>query len=308
MILLLGQGSDPPLRAVTGELERMGADYVCADAQLDVVMDWRPDSEAVLAVSDRVVPLADVKSAYLRPWRIAAKGEGERQALALLLAWADDSAACVVNRPSASLPNHSKPMQTQSIARFGFLVPETLITTDPATAREFVRRHGEVVYKSISGVRSIVRRLTNDRLDELEQVRHCPTQFQRYIPGEDLRVHVIGESAVAVRIASNRDDYRYAARDGGSIEAAEVALEPGAVESLIRMVRQMGLLVAGVDLRRTLSGELYCLEVNPSPAFTYYEQLVGINLAARIAELLVEASSFRESQNKSSPQRTLRTT
>ena len=276
------------MRAVAAELERMGADYVCADAELDVAMPWRPDSEAVLSVSGRVVPLADVKSAYLRPLRVVAKSEGERQALALLFAWADDSTACVVNRPSASLPNHSKPMQAQSISRFGFLVPETLITTDPVAACDFARRHGEVVYKSVSGVRSIVRRLTSERLDELEYVRHCPTQFQRYIHGEDLRVHVIGESAVAVRIASNRDDYRYAARDGGTIEATATELDPGVAEALIRMAREMGLLVAGVDLRRTPCGELYCLEVNPSPAFTYYEQLVGVRLAARIAELMVQ--------------------
>ena len=52
------------------------------------------------------------------------------------------------------------------------------------------------------------------------------------------------------------------------------------------MIQQMHLLVAGVDLRRTPCGELYCLEVNPSPGFTYFEQLAGIDLAVYIAGFL----------------------
>jgi glutathione synthase/RimK-type ligase-like ATP-grasp enzyme len=287
VILLLGQRNDPPLRAVAVELERMRAEYLCADRELEVAKRWHPGSDAVLKISGQVLPLEEVKSAYLRPLGLPAKGEGDRQALGVLLAWADQSAARILNRPSASLPNNSKPLQAQWVARFGFHVPETLITTDPHAAREFACRHGEIVYKSISGVRSIVRRLSRDRFAELDHVRHCPTQFQRWIPGDDLRVHVIGETVAAVRIVSDRDDYRYAARDGGSIEAASTELDPSVAESLRSMVLQMGLLVAGIDLRRTPTGELYCLEINPSPAFTYYEQLAGVALARRIAELLL---------------------
>ena len=287
MILLLGQRTDPPLRAVAAELERMGAKYCCADRELEVAQPWRPGSDAVLKLSGQVLPLAEVKSAYLRPFGLAAKTAVEAEALAVLLAWGDQSAARVLNRPSASLPNNSKPLQTQWIAHFGLRIPETLITTDPSAAREFACRHGEVIYKSISGVRSIVRRLSRDRFTELDHVRHCPTQFQRYIPGDDIRVHVFGDTVVAVRIVSDRDDYRYAARDGGSIEAAMIELEPAVADSLRSMVLDMGLLVAGIDLRITPAGELYCLEINPSPAFTYYEQLAGVSMARRIAELLV---------------------
>jgi D-alanine-D-alanine ligase-like ATP-grasp enzyme len=49
----------------------------------------------------------------------------------------------------------------------------------------------------------------------------------------------------------------------------------------------MGLWLAGIDLRRTPSGEIYCLEINPSPGFTYYEQLAGVSLAPSIAALLL---------------------
>lgn len=284
MILLIGQSNDPPLRAVAAELERMGATYLFVNGNTKLLKPWQPRSEAVLSVSGKLVPLEEVRSAYLRP---LGASESERQAFVTLLAWADQAPALVVNRPTASLPNNSKPLQAQWIIRLGLRVPETLITTDPQAASDFVRLHKEVVYKSTSGVRSIVRRLSRERFAELQNVRHCPTQFQRYIPGNDLRVHVVGETISALRIASDRDDYRYAARDGGAIEVSRVELDATLADSLRAVVRQMSLLVAGIDLRRTPTGEFYCLEINPSPAFTYYEQLAGVALARAIAELLV---------------------
>jgi len=287
VILLLGQSSDSPLREVAAELQRMGARYLFVNTDIQVLERWRPGSEAVLSVSGHSLPLEQVTSAYLRPFALEANSDGEREAVGTLLAWADRSEARIVNRPLSSLPNNSKPLQAQFIARFGLRVPETLITTEPQMACDFARVYGDVVYKSISGVRSIVRRLSGDRFSELEHVRHCPTQFQRYIPGTELRVHVIGRAVSALQITSDCDDYRYAARDGGVVAATQVELDPSVAGSLRALVKGMDLLVAGIDLRRTPAGELYCLEVNPSPAFTYYEQLAGVSLAAGIAELLM---------------------
>ena len=48
----------------------------------------------------------------------------------------------------------------------------------------------------------------------------------------------------------------------------------------------IGLLVAGIDLRRTVNGEWYCFEANPSPGFTFYEQATGWPMADAIAQLL----------------------
>jgi hypothetical protein len=48
----------------------------------------------------------------------------------------------------------------------------------------------------------------------------------------------------------------------------------------------MGLLVSGVDLRRTADECWCCFEVNPSPGFTYYEGHTGQPIAGAIAALL----------------------
>jgi len=48
----------------------------------------------------------------------------------------------------------------------------------------------------------------------------------------------------------------------------------------------MGLGFAGIDLRRTPDGELICFEVNPSPAFSYYEAQTGQPIAEALAAYL----------------------
>ena len=49
-----------------------------------------------------------------------------------------------------------------------------------------------MIYKSISGIRSIVQKVTKHDLDRLDRIRWCPTQFQRLVEGQDIRAHVIG--------------------------------------------------------------------------------------------------------------------
>jgi glutathione synthase/RimK-type ligase-like ATP-grasp enzyme len=287
VILLVGSRNDPPLGAVASCLQRVGADYVCMDGNTRVVRSWSPHSEAVLEVNGRALPLDEVRSAYLRPVGLVTGRGEERRSMETLLAWADQSPAVIVNAPAASVLNNSKPLQSQKIRHYGLRVPETLVSTDPQAVREFEMECGTVIYKSTSGIRSIVRRLRKEQFPNLDAVGNCPTQFQRYIPGHDLRVHVIGNSLYALLIQSNCDDYRYASREGGHVTAREVKLDLATAASLRKMVQEMGLLVAGIDLRETPPGELYCLEVNPSPGFTYYEQLAGVELATHIAELLV---------------------
>jgi hypothetical protein len=49
----------------------------------------------------------------------------------------------------------------------------------------------------------------------------------------------------------------------------------------------MGLALAGVDLRLRPDGRWFCFEVNPSPAFSYYENAAGQPIAAAVATLLM---------------------
>lgn len=288
MILLWGMPGDDPLDEVWAALALLEADARFLD-QRDPhdatvkVAEAEAEAAGTVTTDDGTIDLARVGAAYVRPQESSDRG---RLADASLLAWADLTRANVVNRPAAMAANNSKPYQLGLVERFGFNVPDTLVTTDPREAQRFRRRHGRVIYKSVSGVRSIVSQLHDEQLERLADVANCPTQFQQYVPGEDVRAHVVGEEIHATVVRSDVDDYRYAPQAGAALELTETELPADVADRCRAATRGMGLHLAGIDLRRTPDGWV-CFEVNPSPAFTFYERATGQPIAAAVARLLI---------------------
>ncbi|MBD2198745.1 MULTISPECIES: ATP-grasp domain-containing protein [Calothrix] len=312
LILLWGISEESPLAAVYSELNHLGVPTVILD-QRDIL-----DTEIELCVGDlqrpiqgqirtwyQKIDLSEITAAYLRPYdsrrlpQITASGANSpawQHAIAVddtLMGWSEITPAFVINRPSFMAANGSKPYQLQQIRSLGFKVPDTLVTTDPEAVRAFWQLHGNVIYKSISGIRSKVSRLGVEHLERLDDVAWCPTQFQQYIPGRDYRVHVVGTEVFASEIVSQADDYRYAAEDDESTEIRACYL-PQEVEQQCRILaKAINLPLCGIDLRRTPTGEWYCFEVNPSPGFTYYQQFTGQPISQAIANLLIGNNRIR---------------
>ena len=253
-------------------------------------------SGCITICRDRI-DLGDVTAVYLRPYEssllpfIADAGPGSEAARHaslvddILTIWSDLTPAFVVNPLASMSPNGSKPYQLQQIRNLGWSVPETLVTTDPDAACAFWEQHGEVVYKSVSSIRSRVSRLRPEHRERFSNVSFCPTQFQRYIPGIDHRVHVVGTEVFACEVRSVADDYRYPGEGSTEIRACTLSSE---LEDRCRtLAAGLKLPVAGIDLRRTPEDDWICFEVNPSAGFTYYESASGLPIAQAVARLLV---------------------
>jgi len=177
-----------------------------------------------------------------------------------------------VNRLSGAISNHSNPYQTIHIRRCGFSTPPALLTNDPDAALQFYEEFkGQVIYKSISGVRSIVRRVNKEQLARLPLLRHAPGQFQAFITGDNIRVHTVGNRWIATRIRSEAVDYRYAQQEGLTVAMEPTTLPVAVAEACLRVARRFRLLFAGIDLKEGQDGDYYCFEVNPPPAFQYYQ-------------------------------------
>ena len=262
MILVAGIPDERPVARVIEALDAIGANYrvfdqrrvAAAGLQLDIGDAAVGGAvSGTLTIEEESLPLSEISGMYLRlmddrllPGVTERPPESSerthsRRFHELLLRFADIAPGRVLNRPADTASNHSKPYQAQLIRESGFDIPETLITNDPAAAREFMERigsaGGDVIYKSVSGVRSIVRRVQPQDLARLDRIRWCPTQFQRHVAGTDIRVHVVGDTAMAASISSAATDYRYAARETGGRPADIVAceLEPGIERPCIRL-------------------------------------------------------------------------
>ena len=292
MIAVWGAFEDPPVRDVLDALHARNADVLCLDdarvRALDFDVTLGPSPGGWIAVDDRRVSLESISAIYLRPE--AQRATGASPGTSCLLAIASLLDAVVVNRPAAGRSNLTKPFQLAAIGKAGLAVPPTLVTTDDAAARRFLAKHRRVVYKSISGIRSIVATLDAEDADRLSGVGTGPVQLQKWIDGIDVRVHIVGERWFATAIESAAADYRYAAVAGHNVAVVATDIEQDLGEELVRLAAGMGLLVAGIDLRVTPDDQWFCFEVNPSPGFTFYEDQTGQPIAAAIADLLMRTS------------------
>lgn len=303
MILLAGIPSEPPMAMVRRALTEIGAPHVMwnqrdvteSDLELSVThghavgrLTTRGGSWD-LAEFDAIFPRM-MDAARLPELESAGPGTDVwthgHQVHELLAGWIEVAPGRVVNRAAPQGSNGSKPFQSQLIRDAGLRVPETLITNDPAAVVDFLARHRRLVYKSISGVRSIVRTLDRTSMERLERIRWCPVQFQAFCEGVNVRVHTIGATGVfATIIRSGEVDYRYGPGDDPP-QLTAFDLPDGLARTCLELSARLGLHLAGIDLKMASSGDVWCLEVNPSPAFSYYEARTGQSIAAAIARYL----------------------
>lgn len=304
--LVCGIPSEPPIAMVVEALTRERLPFAVWNQRafdgldLDVrLSDDRLDGR--VSIAGRAVSLADVAGVYTRCTdlatlpELAGAGDGDdeevddraRRCFALhrqLDSWLELAPIAVLNRTSAMASNGSKPYQAQVIRSAGFSIPSTLVTNDPDAARAFAARMGRVVFKAISGERTIVTEL--DKVDEgaFARLHRCPVQFQQYVAGRDVRVHVVGRRTFATAIDTDgATDYRYAR---GETNLSVLALPPAVEQRCVELAAALDLPLAGIDLRFADDGRVYCFEVNPSPAYSYYELGTGQPIARAIARLI----------------------
>lgn len=311
MILLMGIPSEPPLALVINAAVQAGIPYALLNQRdapfADIVIHNRFGRiSGSLRVSETEYALADFSGVYVRLMDHQHLPENMKQGILrsedervrkscifhdLVQIWLELATCRVMNRGSDMASNLSKPYQAQLIKAAGFAVPETMITNDIETVKKFRSRHGRVVFKSISSVRSIVRELRDVALLDLGKVRNLPTQFQVYIPGSDVRVHVVGDVLFATEVKCAAVDYRYARQDGHDIDISPVELPEAIRDRCFTLSHNLSLPLCGIDLRRTPDDEYFCLEVNPCPGYSYYQEQTGQNIALAIARYLEYGSA-----------------
>ena len=303
MILLCGIPSESPIAMLREALADLDVPAVVFNQRhfSSTHFDFNFTGQGIngsLSLDGRCLDLSEITGVYMRliehtvlpEFRsLAPQAPERRQCCNLhdaLMRWFEITPARVVNRCRPMSSNSSKPYQAQLISQIGFSTPETLITNDPDLVREFYAQHGRVIYKSISGVRSIVEELTPQDLERLDQIRWCPTQFQAFVEGTNVRVHVVGEEVFATRIETDVTDYRYASRQNGEADLSAIELSDELAERCVRLAAALELPFAGIDLKVTAEGEVFCFEVNPSPGYTYYQTHTGQPIATALARYL----------------------
>ncbi len=203
--------------------------------------DWRLDLNELSGVFVRYLgPEGRTPPPNVEPMAVQAVYFEHDAGLMVLL---EHLPCTVVNRLAGGASNNSKPYQALLVRQCGLLTPPTLVTNDEDEALSFYRDcDHQVVYKSLGGIRSIVRRLEPEQLSRFAFLRDGPAQFQSFIPGENVRVHTVGDQLFATRVHTDGVDYRYASREGATVSMEPTTLPPEVATSCRKLARQLGLL------------------------------------------------------------------
>ena len=203
---------------------------------------------------------------------------GIRNAHAFLLGMLDYDYSLVVNRPSAMLSNNSKPLQSYLLRDLGLAQPESV-----CLANGFILQYtGNMIYKSICAVRSIVNKVQIVRKTFVKE----PMLLQQAIIGYNVRVHVVGRAIFATKITAKQIDYRYCKNT-----KHEAYSLPAATQDICyKIAAKLNLLFCGIDLI-FMQGKYYLLEVNTAPGYNYYEQALQGDISAALYKLLIGKSN-----------------
>lgn len=200
-----------------------------------------------------------------------------------------------VNHPHRIAAADYKPAQLALAQRLGLSVPPTLITNDPAEAREFIAANpGDVLFKTLRWtpyvrdgvpVTGWAAPVTADEIDD--SVRVTPHLFQaRVDKAADIRVLVVGRHIFAVRIDSTLLDWR---QDYSALTYTVEHLPDQVAAALRTYLELQGLVSGSFDLALDRAGTYWWLELNPNGQWGWLETETGLPMSAAFADLLAQA-------------------
>jgi hypothetical protein len=304
MILVCGGLADPVTRFLCDRLKEYGIAYRLVDQRVfpcgyAISCRWQNNTPTGwIAAPDWRIHFEEITGVYVRYLSPTLRktrcldGPAVGQALHTENDFALESVFAglicpVVNRFAGGSSNESKPYQALLIRRSGLRIPSTLVTTDRAAACQFYDRfEGRVIYKSLSGRSIGTRLLTKDRFPRLFSGSRVPLQLQEFVPGVNIRVHVVGDQLIATRICSEAVDYRFARRQNCSVRMEETFVPEAVAQDCIRLTKECGLFFSGIDLKETPAGDFYCFEINPSPGFSFFECVTNQRISLALISLL----------------------
>jgi hypothetical protein len=289
MIVAIGIAADPTFAHFVKFARANRAALTVIDLRRLQEGSWRlslPPREGDWLRLGRTRLMLDPKASYyVRIIDLAGTEDADRASdwarmVSALTLWLRGIDGLVVNHPDATSHNSAKHLHEVILRNLGFDVPPAVTTADRAVLRAFVAG-GDCVLKASSGVRGDAQPLGPDGVDAVD-LSYGPVHVQRRVVGDDVRVHVVGETAIACRIRSPVLDYRTA--NAGAVYAPW-ELPAALSDHLVKASAELGLALAGWDFK-VRDGAYHCLEANPMPGYRLYDRHLGHGISKALLKLL----------------------
>ncbi|MEV0254776.1 ATP-grasp ribosomal peptide maturase [Streptomyces sp. NPDC050732] len=316
-VLVVSRTDDATADVVIEELNRRWVPVVRldpADFPQNIGVDARLDGSGLcghVRTTTRVAELDRVRSVYWRrPRPYAAPAGLEEQDARWSVAEARFGlGGLLASLPGAHYVNHPwrnrdaeyKPAQLVVAAQCGFEVPPTLLTNDPAAARDFAREHGPVVYKPLrntdyhdaQGQALTVWVDEVDPADLTAGIAQTMHQFQHRVPSvADLRVTAVGKKVFTMRIdGAPGPDWR---RHYDALTYTLIDTPPELAKGVRAYLDAFGLVFGAFDFGLDAADRAWWYECNPNGQFAWFPEPITSQLVCAVADQLQHAGEHRD--------------
>ena len=187
-----------------------------------------------------------------------------------------------------------KSMTSFMLHRAGIPTPDTLVTEDDSSGRRrLAAARAEWVQKPLFGAQGRgLARLTPEDLPSSAEIYAGVHYLQRFVgrndTWRDFRVMVVGGQPIAA-MARYGQSWITNVRQGARCE--RIALSNRLADLSLAAVAAVGAHYAGVDLIEDHDGSLLVLEVNSMPAWKGLQSVAAFDIAARIADHVLDCIS-----------------
>lgn len=192
-----------------------------------------------------------------------------------------------VNGISETETASNKLIQMKVAKECGFHLPKTIVTQNKTDLLNFIDGlNRSIIIKPMRGTRKATLRAIkinrNDLKDDLD-VTMCPTMYQEFIEGtRHFRVHCFGNEITTVLIETEEVDWRSLRNCRFSIYKLPCDVE----NKIFNFVKKMNLKMGIIDLKQSVDGEYFWLEINPQGQFLFWEPLMDINLTEKFCDFI----------------------
>ena len=178
----------------------------------------------------------------------------------------------VLNPGYLGYSNDSKLFQSILIKTNNIKIPQSFVLAGVKIGENLskISQFNDHIVKSLSAIRSIVQHFENN-LGLFPDQSKEPVLFQELINGINIRVHVIDNTCVAVKVFSDSLDYRYGKN---KTIGEEYTLPPKIQDDCVLIAKQLQLRFCGIDLIMK-NDTYYFLEANPAPGWSYFEEMIN---------------------------------
>lgn len=291
-ILIIGYGSETTIRFFIKQLNAKNAKYQLFDLdkliEADHIDVFYQGPTLNISFAGGTFCFQDFVAFYCRYYylntSVQERNELFSRCLQCINSWLLNTDKVVVNRPGAGSSNSSKLAHILDLQDCGFKIPFTYIFGDGKIAGDLLAADKEWVSKGCSSYRTRAKLLTEIQPLDLSLLNYAPSQFQEFIRGVDVRLHVVGDQVVGLKIISTNTDYRYDTAEN----MYEIFTPPDSiVEACHQYCAKEGLTFAGFDFKIDANDQYFILEANPMPGYEFFDRRLGGKISDMLYQLLI---------------------